>query len=316
MGCRAYLSDWWDEKGEIQFEGRVNLGVVSLNLPMILMKSRQEKTDFYDTLNYYLEMIRGMHKRRFEYVGKARADSNPLMFTQGGALGGYLKPHEKIAPLLKSATISFGITALNELQSLFNGKSLKDDNNFAVEVMEYINNYIDKIKKEDEILYAIYGTPAESLCGTQLRQFRDEYGVIEGVSDREYFSNSFHLHVSEEITPLEKQDKELKLFRLFSGGRIQYGRIGNPNNKKAVKNFINRGLQLGFYQGVNFNDCTCEDCGNYFFHNDDIAVCTECGSMNVTEVVRLNGYMGWKQKCGYTTVNSAKLAEIEDRKSM
>ena len=154
------------------------------------------------------------------------------------------------------------------------------------------------------------------MCGTQLRQFRDKYGVVDGVSDREYFSNSFHLHVSEEITPIEKQDKELKLFKLFSGGRIQYGRIGNPNNKKAVKSFINRGLELGFYQGVNFNDCTCEDCGTYFFHNDDVAVCTNCGSMNVTEVVRLNGYMGWKQKCGYTTVNSSKLAEIEDRKSM
>lgn len=314
--CRAYLSDWWDENGEIQFEGRVNLGVVTLNLPMILMKSKVEKTDFYKELDYYLNMIRGMQKRRFEYVGKARADSNPLMFMHGGALGGNLKAHEKIEPLLKSATISFGITALNEMQTLFNGKSLNDDNRFAVEVMEYINNYINKIKIEDNVLYAIYGNPAESLCGTQVVQFRKEYGIIEGVSDKDYFSNSFHLHVSEEITPFEKQDKELELFRLFSGGKIQYGRVGNPNNKKAIKQFINRGLKLGFYQGVNFNDCTCEDCGHHFFHNEEIAICPECESTNITEVIRLNGYMGWKQKCGYTTVNSAKLAEVKDRKSM
>ena len=115
MGCRAFLSDYRDENGELIFEGRFNLGAVSLNLPMIYMKAKKEKLDYYETLNYYLELIRKLHIKRFEYVGKAKANSNPLMFTQGGAYGGYLNPEDDIKPLLKSATISFGITALHEL---------------------------------------------------------------------------------------------------------------------------------------------------------------------------------------------------------
>ena len=116
------MSDYRDKNGELIFEGRFNLGAVSLNLPMIYMKAKKEKLDYYETLNYYLELIRKLHIKRFEYVGKAKANSNPLMFTQGGAYGGYLNPEDDIKPLLKSATISFGITALHELCLIHNKK--------------------------------------------------------------------------------------------------------------------------------------------------------------------------------------------------
>lgn len=163
--CRASLSPWY-EKGGMKpeddtdvpvFEGRFNLGAISLHLPMILAKSRQENEDFYDTLHYYLEMIRNLHKRTFDFLGEKLASTNPLGFTQGGFYGGTLKPDEKIRPLLKPMTMSFGITALNELQELYNGKSLVEDGQFALEVMQYINDYANKIKEEDGILYAIYG---------------------------------------------------------------------------------------------------------------------------------------------------------------
>ena len=116
--------------------------------------------------------------------------------------------HDKIKPILKSATASFGITALNELQQLYNHKSLAEDGEFALETLRYINEQVEEFKKEDGNLYAIYGTPAENLCGLQVKQFRKKYGVIENVSDREYVSNSFHCHVTEDITPIEKQDLE------------------------------------------------------------------------------------------------------------
>ena len=109
-------------------------------------------------------------------------------------------------------TMSYGVTALNELQRLYNGKSIREDGEFALEVMKYINDYTNKIKEEDHILYAIYGTPAESLCGLQVTQFRKKYGVIENVSDREYVSNSFHCHVTEDITPIQKQDLEKRFW--------------------------------------------------------------------------------------------------------
>ena len=230
MGCRAFLSPWYerggmhpaDDKDSPIFVGRFNIGAVSLHLPMILAKARQESRDFYEVLDYYLNLIRQLHIRTYAYLGEMRASTNPLAYCEGGFLGGHLGLHDKIKPILKSATASFGITALNELQMLYNGKSLVEDGAFAVEVMEHINQKISEYKEEDGNLYAIYGTPAENLCGLQVQQFRKKYGIIEGVSDREYVSNSFHCHVAEDITPIEKQDKEFRFWDLCNGGKIQY----------------------------------------------------------------------------------------------
>lgn len=170
MGCRAFLSPWYerggmepaDENDKPIFVGRCNLGVVSLHLPMILAKARRESRDFYDVLDYYLEMIRGLHKRTYDYLGELRASVNPIMFCEGGLYGGHLKPNEKIRKLLPPMTMSYGITALNELQELYNGKSLVEDNQFTLEVMKHINEKLTEYKKEDHILYAVYGTPGSS----------------------------------------------------------------------------------------------------------------------------------------------------------
>ena len=255
MGCRAFLSPWYehggmhpmDENDTPVFEGRFNLGVISLHLPMILAKSRRESKDFYEVLDYYLELIRGLHKRTYDYIGELRASVNPVAFCEGGFLGGHLKPEDKIKPILPPMTMSYGITALNELQRLYNGKSIREDGQFALEVMQYINDYTNRIKEEDHILYAIYGTPAESLCGLQVEQFRKIYGIIENVSDKEYVSNSFHCHVSEDMNPIEKQDKEGRFWNLFNGGKIQYCRYNLGYNKQAIKTLVLRAMDKGFY---------------------------------------------------------------------
>ena len=216
MGCRAFLSPWYERGGMTPaddndapvFVGRFNVGAVSLHLPMILAKARSEDKDFYEVLDFYLEMIRNLHIRTYDYLGEMKASTNPLAYCEGGFYGGNLKPSDKIKPLLKPMTASFGITALNELQELYNGKSIREDGKFALEVLQYINKKVEQYKKEDGNLYAIYGTPAESLCGLQVEQFRKKYGIVEGVSDRPYVSNSFHCHVTEDITPIEKQDCE------------------------------------------------------------------------------------------------------------
>ena len=126
---------------------------------MIYQKALLENRDFHEVLDYYLEMIRNIHIKTYEYLGGMKASVNPLAFCEGGFYGGNLKPDEKIEPVLKSATASFGITGLNELQMLHNQKSLVEDNNFAIEVMEYINKKVEEFKKADGKLYAIYGTP-------------------------------------------------------------------------------------------------------------------------------------------------------------
>ena len=321
MGCRAFLSPWYerggmhpaDENDVPVFVGRFNIGAVSLHLPMILAKSRAENRDFYEVLDYYLEMIRHLHIRTYEYLGEMRASTNPLAYCEGGFYGGHLQPHEKIKPLLKAATASFGITALNELQELYNGKSIREDGQFALDVLEYINKKITQFKEEDGNLYAIYGTPAESLCGLQIEQFRKKYGIIEDVSDRPYVSNSFHCHVTEQMTPIEKQDCEGRFWELCNGGKIQYVRYPIGYNKDAIRTLIRRAMELGYYEGVNLSLAYCDDCGHQELEMD---VCPKCGSKNLTKIDRMNGYLSYSRVHGDTRLNQAKMAEIAERVSM
>ena len=321
MGCRAFLSPWYerggmhpaDDKDEPVFVGRFNIGAVSLHLPMILAKSRQESKDFYEVLDYYLELIRGLHKRTYAYLGEMRASTNPLAYCEGGFYGGNLSLHDKIKPLLKAATASFGITAFNELQELYNGKSLVEDGEFALDVLKYINKRVNEFKEEDGNLYAIYGTPAENLCGVQVKQFRKKYGIVENVSDREYVSNSFHCHVTEDITPIEKQNAEYRFWELANGGKIQYVKYPIDYNIEAIKTLIRRAMDMGFYEGVNLSLAYCDDCGHQELEMD---VCPKCGSRNLTKIDRMNGYLSYSRVHGDTRLNEAKMAEIAERKSM
>lgn len=321
MGCRAHLSPWYerggmkpaDENDKPVFVGRFNIGAVSLHLPMILAKSRQEGRDFYEVLDYYLNLIRNLHIRTYAYLGEMRASTNPLGYCEGGFYGGHLGFHDKIKPLLKPMTASFGVTALNELQMLYNKKSLVQDGAFALEVMEYINKKVNEFKEEDGNLYAIYGTPAESLCSLQVKQFREKYGIIEGVSDREYVSNSFHCHVTEDITPIEKQDLEYRFWNLFNGGKIQYVKYPIDYNLDAIRALIRRAMDMGLYEGVNLSLAYCDDCGHQELEMD---TCPKCGSRNLTKIDRMNGYLSYSRVHGDTRLNAGKMAEIAERKSM
>jgi len=321
MGCRAFLSPYYerggmypaDDKDVPVFVGRFNIGAVSLHLPMILAKARQESRDFYEVLDYYLNLIRKIHIRTYAYLGEMRATTNPLAYCEGGFYGGHLKPNQKIKPLLKSATASFGITAFNELQELYNGKSLVEDGQFALEVLEHINKKINEFKEEDGNLYAIYGTPAESLCGLQVKQFRNKYGIVENVSDREYVSNSFHCHVTEDITPIQKQNLEYRFWELCNGGKIQYVKYPIDYNLEAIKTLVRRAMDMGLYEGVNLSLAYCDDCGHQELEMD---VCPVCGSKNLTKIERMNGYLSYSRVKGDTRLNDAKMAEIAERKSM
>lgn len=321
MGCRAFLSPWFERGGmepadaedKPVFVGRFNIGAVSLHLPMIYAKAKQESRPFFEVLDYYLELIRQLHIRTYAYLGEMRASTNPLAYCEGGFYGGHLHFHDKIKPLLKTATASFGITALNELQELYNGKSLVEDGQFAIDTLQHINDKIAEYKKADGNLYAIYGTPAESLCGLQITQFRKKYGVIEHVSDRPYVSNSFHCHVTEDITPIEKQDLEKRFWDLSNGGKIQYVKYPIDYNLDAIRTLVRRAMKLGFYEGVNLSLAYCDDCGHQELEMD---VCPKCGSKNLTKIERMNGYLSYSRVKGDTRLNDAKMAEIAERKSM
>lgn len=321
MGCRAFLSPYYERGGQKPadendvpvFVGRWNGGAITLNLPMIYMKAKEENRDFYEVYLFYLEMVRHLHQRTRTFLSKIKASKSPLAFMEGGLYKGHLKANDTIEPLLDYVTFSYGYTALNELQRLYNGKSILEDGQFALEVMQYLNDYINRIKVEDKTLYAIYGTPAESLISLQVQQFRAKYGIIEGVSDKEYFTNSFHCHVGEHISPIQKQDSEARFWELSNGGKITYTKYPIDYNTEALKTIIRRGMEKGFYQGVNMDKCYCEHCG---YEQLNMTECPKCGSDDITEVNRVCGYLGYSKVKGRSFINDGKLAEIRDRVSM
>lgn len=322
MGCRALLSPWFerggmtpaDENDRIVCDGRFNMGAISLHFSMIAAKAKKEDKDFFEVLDQYLEMARGIHRKTFEYLSHKKAGTNPLGFCQGGFYGGHKDPDEELGEdFLRPMTISFGIIGLNEASVLWTGKRIDEDNSWAVSVLEHINAYVDRIKKEDNILYAIYGTPGESLVATQVVQFKKKYGIVNGVSDRDYVTNSFHCPVYADITPIQKQDIEYPMFHLCNGGNIAYARMRSNYNFKAFKDLTDRAMEKGFYWGNNQQLDWCEKCGFSFSDSD---TCPKCGSSDVTRIERMNGYLSYASVRGKTMYSDTKLQEFKERVSM
>lgn len=322
MGCRAAVSRWFerggaepaDENDKCIMDGRFNMGAISLHFSMIGAKAKKEDKDYFEVLDYYLEMTRKIHQRTIEFLSHKKAGINPLGFCQGGFYGGHLDPDQELGmDFLKPMTISFGIIGLNEASVLMTGKPIHKDNSWAVSVLKHINEYVDRIKKEDGILYAIYGTPGESLVATQVIQFRKKYGIIKGVSDKEYVTNSFHCPVYADITPIEKQDVEYPMFHLVNGGQIGYARMRSNYNFQAFKDITRRAMKMGFYWGNNQQLNYCEDCGYEFSDSDK---CPKCNSEKLTRITRMSGYLSYESIRGKTMYSDTKLKEFKDRISM
>lgn len=328
MGCRAYLSPWKNEEGRYVTIGRCNIGAVSLNLPLIIKLAQLEHPNdwreaFWPILDERLEVIRDFFRKRYDIIRHQKCSSNPLAFTQGGFYEGTKDPDDEVGDLVRYMTASFGITALDESTFLWTGKRLIEEGGaFSEMVLKHLQEKINEFKKADGWLYAIYGTPAESLCATQAKQY-DAFCRARGVENvfahtahysPEYFTNSFHVNVTEEITPFEKQDHEFKDFHLCEGGHIQYVRLDNPENFDAVKAVIERGMEMGFYQGVNFDSAYCNECGQ---HSTNVLFqCPHCGSRDISVISRVCGYLGYSNVNGVSRMNEGKMAEIKNRVSM
>ncbi len=328
MGCRAFLSLWRNEEGKAITIGRCNIGAVSLNLPIIIRWAQLKHKDdwqnaFWTLLDERLEVIRQFFKKRYDIIRNQKCSSNPLAFTQGGFYEGTKDPDDKVGDMVRYMTASFGITALDEATYLWTGKRLVEEGGaFSASVLRHLQEKLAEFKNEDGYLYAIYGTPAESLCATQAKQY-DRFCKAQKIDNvfthtehysPEYFTNSFHVNVTEAITPFEKQDREFEDFHLCEGGHIQYVRLDNPENLAAVKAVIQRGMGKGFYQGVNFDSAYCGDCGKH--STNVLFTCPHCGSSNLSVISRVCGYLGYSNVNGSSRMNDGKMAEIKNRVSM
>lgn len=309
LKCRAYLSPYWDENGKERYIGRFNLGAVSLNLPRYAIMSNGNKKIFFSLIDKYFEYAMDVHKYTYEKMRKVKAKTNPLLFMEGGSLL-KLGANDAIEPLLKSCTYSIGYIGLTEVCYLMTGKHLHEDSSFAKKVLEYLNEKIEKAKKETNMLIALYATPSEGLCDKFCRDDRDKFGAIKHVTDKKWYHNSFHVDSGVHINAIEKQKIESELFHLSNGGHIVYNEFPNVDNFEGYKTIVDNAMKLGLYFGVNKEISTCNTCGH---QGDFLGKCPNCNSKDVNTIDRVCGYLGWRQQNGETRYNEGKTAEVDQR---
>lgn len=311
MGCRAYLGKFYHpETGEMVITGRSNIGAVSLNLPKIAIESKGDENTFFNLIDKYSQMIWDIHDFSFEKIAKSKGSSNPLMFCEGGAWMsvGY---DEEIRPIIKASTASLGFVGLNEASEYLFGKPISQTQEFGLKVVGYLKNrWVDEEQGRHEFIPALYSTPAENLVYRFQMMNRDQYGVIKNVTDRDYTTNSFHVHVAEEISPVEKLHKESPYHELATGGRITFAEYPYGVTINTLKHCTDYAMELGLYNGVNIVSSSCSLC---LHQGDFLEECPKCFNKDITTVTRACGYLSFSKIKGDTRYNLGKQAEIRER---
>lgn len=301
MGCRSFLSPWKDENGNYKFEGRFNQGVVSLNLPQIAIIAKGDEEKFWSLLEERLQLCFDALMCRHRALQGIISDTSPVHW-QYGAIA-RLEKGEKIDKYLENgySTISLGYIGLYECTKLMKGVSHTDPvgTEFALRVMNSLRNHCEQWKKETGLGFGLYGTPAESLCYRFARIDKERFGTIEDVTDKGYYTNSYHVDVRENIDAFSKFTFESQFQTISSGGAISYVEIPNMrNNLEALEDvvrFIYDNIQ---YAEFNTKSDYCHVCGydGEIVINDNLEwECPNCGNkdqrkMNVTR--RTCGYLG------------------------
>ncbi len=316
MGCRSFLSPWKDENGNYKFEGRFNQGVVSINLPQIAIIADGDEEKFWNLLKERLELCKeALMCRHYALLGTS-SDISPIHW-QYGAIA-RLKKGEKIDKLLYGgySTMSLGYIGIYETTKLMKGVShtTKEGHDFAIKLMKELRQTVDRWKKETNIGFALYGTPAESLCYRFARIDKERFGTIKDVTDKGYYTNSYHVDVREKIDAFEKLEFESEFQKISSGGAISYIEIPNMQKNidalESVVKFIYDNIQ---YAEFNTKSDYCHVCGfdgEIIINKDNEWECPNCGNKDhskMTVVRRTCGYLGenfW---------NAGKTKEIKQR---
>ncbi len=310
MGCRSALTPWKNDKGEYQFYGRFNQGVVTLNLVDIALSSGKDMDKFWKIFDERLELCYKALMCRHNRLKGTLSDAAPILW-QDGAIA-RLKKGEPIDKLLYGgySTISLGYAGLCECVRYMTGKSHTDPSvtDFALDIMKYMNKACDKWKEETSIGFGIYGTPLESTTYKFAKCLQKRFGVIAGVTDKAYITNSYHVHVTEEIDAFDKLMFESKFQALSTGGAISYVEVPNmQQNLEAVLNIIRFIYDNIMYAELNTKSDYCQECGfdgEIVIVNDDgklIWECPNCGNRNqdtMNVARRTCGYIGtqyWNQ---------------------
>ena len=301
MGCRSFLAPWKNEDGEYVFDGRFNMGVVSLNLPQIGILSGGDEDKFWEILEKRLELVKKALLFRYELLENVTSDVSPIHW-QYGAIA-RLKKGEKVTKLLQNgyATISMGYIGLYEATKLVTGKSHTDPEakDFALRVMQRLRKACDDWKAETHLGFALYGTPAESLTNRFCQIDRRRFGEIKDITDKGYYTNSYHVDVRENISVFDKFDFESEFQKLSTGGMISYAEIPNmTNNIEAVATLVKYIYDHIAYAEFNTKSDYCHECGfdgEIKLNDDNEWECPNCHNHDkskLTVIRRTCGYLG------------------------
>lgn len=320
MGCRSFLTPYVDENGNPKYYGRFNQGVVTINLPDVGLSANKDLDKFWSILDERLELCHRALQARHQRLEGTVSDVAPILW-QNGAIA-RLKSGEKIDELLHGgySTISLGYAGLWECVYSLNGKKLteKEGKELGIQILKKLNEYTSKWKKEENIDYSLYGTPIESTTYKFAKSLQKRFGLIEGVSDKNYITNSYHVHVDEPIDAFSKLAIESELQPLSPGGCISYIEVPNlQKNIPAVLEVIKYIYGHIMYAELNTKSDNCQICGFegeiQMIEDENKKLVWECPNCGNRDFNKMNVA---RRVCGYISTNAmnqGRMAEIKDR---
>lgn len=323
MGCRSFLGGWRDSEGVSTLDGRNNLGVVSINLPRVAIESGGNFEKFWSILDSRLGLVKDALDVRIDRLRGVKASVAPILYTEG-AFGVKLNPEDEIIDLFKHgrSSISLGYIGLHEVMKVMfqNTTPFFDEcaQEFALAVVSYLRETVQKWKDESEEGwgYSLYSTPSESLCDRFCRLDTAKFGTVDGITDKGWYTNSFHLDVDHKVSPFEKINYEAPYHFVASGGHISYCEFPDMrNNLKALESVWDYAMGNLAYFGTNTPSDACFEC---HFEGEFKATskgfeCPKCGnhdSAKMNTIRRVCGYLGSPTARGF---NSGKQAEVVNR---
>ena len=312
MGCRTYLMK--NVNGEPGCKGRGNIAPITINLPRIGIEANKDINKFFEILQNRLTLAKEALLHRYSILKKLKVKDLPFVAGQGLMRGSEdLMPDDSIEPILKQGTWAIGFIGLAEtLYALIGSHNGETDEarNLGLKIIKFIREYTDKLVEETQLNWSCYATPAEGLSGKFIKKDKKIYGVIKGVTDKEYYTNSFHIPVNYNISIKDKIDIEAPYHKLCNAGHISYIELDDSPSPEVIMEIINYAYKRTniSYIGINFHIRYCKECGTSIENN--LNSCPKCNSKNIQGISRVTGYLSLDERFG-----PGKYEERLDRRS-